>query len=66
MELKMVTKTSHEYAGKNLAPGDEFDAESQAHVDLLTALGRAELKQTEQPQGSSGRARRARGTSLVS
>lgn len=47
--LKMVTKKKHEYAGENLGPGDEFTAESQAHVDLLTALGRAELK-ADQPK----------------
>lgn len=69
--LKMVTKTKHEYAGVNLGPGDEFTAESQEHVDLLTLLGRAELKGDEKPKeqapensasafASGSRTRRAR------
>ena len=40
--VKMVTKKPHDYAGRQLHEGDEFEAED-AHVQLLTVLGRAEV-----------------------
>ena len=36
----MVTKIPHEYAGRMLAPGDEFACHEE-HVNLLKVLGRA-------------------------
>jgi len=64
--FKMITKTDHPYGGRDLKPGDEFDAESQQHVDILTALGRAELKREPgQVQGHIGKnQRRARGAAV--
>ena len=38
----MITTSSHEYAGRKLAPGDKFEAESEQHVTILRALKRAE------------------------
>lgn len=42
LTTKMRSKMPHEYAGKNLEAGDEFDCE-QDHIQLLSALGRAEV-----------------------
>lgn len=39
---KMISKVAHTYDGRNLAPGDPFDADP-AFVNTLTVLGRAEL-----------------------
>jgi len=38
----MITTSAHEYAGRKLAPGDKFEAESEQHVTILRALKRAE------------------------
>lgn len=43
--IRMITKTPHEYAGRKLNDGDEFDCEDP-HVALLLALGRADLVET--------------------
>ncbi len=40
--MKMITKIPHQYAGRELSEGDEFDCEDD-HVVLLTVLGRAEV-----------------------
>lgn len=40
--MKMITKKPHEYAGRDLAPGDEFECEDD-HVPIMTMLGRAEV-----------------------
>ena len=45
--VRMVTKTAHEYAGKNLTPGDEYDCEEE-HVIVVTTMGWSEVIETEE------------------
>jgi hypothetical protein len=40
---KMISKVAHIYAGRNLSPGDPFEAD-QEFVGTLVALGRAEIE----------------------
>lgn len=42
---RMISVVRHEYAGRELKAGDEFEVEDK-HVQLLTTLGRATLAQT--------------------
>lgn len=64
--IPMTSKKSFEYAGRDLKPGDHFQAESQAHVDLLTASGAAvkrsehETDVVEAPSNRSKSSRRFR------
>lgn len=53
--IPMTSKKSFEYAGRDLKPGDHFQAESQAHVDLLTASGAA-VKRSEHETEAVGEA----------
>lgn len=41
-----ISKTAHQYAGRDLSAGDQFDIEPQ-HVVLLLALGRIEPEKGE-------------------
>lgn len=51
--IRMVTKKPHDYAGRQLHEGDEFDCE-EAHVQLMIALGRAEvLEQIAEPHNGA-------------
>lgn len=76
-----VSRILHVYAGREVQVGERFEVE-QPHIFLPVLLANgiiepeegepgyatraAELKQTEQPQGSSGRTRRARSANLAS
>lgn len=40
--IEMISKTRHEYGGKMIEPKEKFNVE-EGHVQLLTAMGRAEL-----------------------
>ena len=36
--VKMITTAEHQYAGKRLYAGDEFDCEDQ-HIELMAKMG---------------------------
>jgi len=42
-----ISKTTHEYAGRVLSKGDEFEVE-QEHIPLLLAIGRIEPEEGEE------------------
>lgn len=43
---RMISKVPHMYDRRNLAVGDEFEADER-HVKLLTVIGRAEVKKLD-------------------
>lgn len=44
--MERIAKTAHEYAGRDLKPGDRFEVEAP-HVPLLLALERIEPEEGE-------------------
>lgn len=44
---KRISKVAHEYAGRQLSKGDEFECEQQ-DIPLMSALGRIEPEEGEE------------------
>ena len=59
--LKMRAMRAFPYAGRELAKGDEFDAENSKHAELLSVIGHAKSLATTgaaERRGRSGYKRR--------